>query len=334
MMHKQSMHRMLAGAALAAALVMPACESAVADRILAVDAQGTVVLVVFVDENADGQYNPNPLPGEPRPAGVQVNLQLRGDPQLVSGGLTDSTGLRAFTVPIGRYRAVIAGAALGDSLEVAAGTQEFTVGKDDSVGVLVSLSFVTRSIADLRALPLGSKTWVRGVVLNSPVAFGDSTVHLSDDSVAIRASGVRPQLPILQGDTVRFLGRRALRDGQPSLQVLSIIVDAPGSATAPDSLTTLDASTAQSGSRDARLVTIAAATVADTLTLNGNKTMTVDDGSGPLTIVLSRNLNFNPLNQWRPGIRLDVVGLLVPNAGVPGSWVLKPRNSLDLTILP
>jgi RecJ-like exonuclease len=242
--------------------------------------------------------------------------------------------MRSFRVPIGRYRAVVNDAVLGDSLEVATGTQEFTVGQNDSIGVIVALTFMTRSIAELRALPLGSKSWVRGVVMNVPSAFGDSTVHLSDSTTAIRASGVRPQLPIAIGDTVRFLGRRTVRDGQPSIQVFSIVVEAIGTPTPADSLSTLDASMASSGTRDARLVRVAAAMVSDTLTVNGAKTMTVNDGSGPLTIVLPPNTGFNPLAQWRPGISIDAVGLLVPDAASPGKWILKPRNRPDLTILP
>ena len=333
-MGRQSMHRWLAGAALVGAFAIAACESAVSDRILALDAEGAVLLLVFVDENDDGQYNPTPVPGELRPSGIQVNLQLRGNPQLVPGGLTDSIGTRGFRVPIGRYRAVVAQDALGDSLIVAAGTQEFTVGENDSIGVIVALTFMTRSITELRALPLGAKTWVRGIVMNVPSAFGDSTVHLSDSTTAIRASGVRPQLPIAQGDSVRFLGRRSVRDGQPSLQVFSIVVEAIGTPTPPDSLSTLDASSASSGARDARLVKVTAAMVSDTVTVNGSKTMTVDDGTGPLTIALPPNTGFNPLTQWRPGITIDAVGLLIPDAATTGTFFLKPRNRPDLTILP
>jgi hypothetical protein len=333
MMTRQSLLRWLAAVALLVSFAA-ACESSVSDRILSLDAEGAVLVAVFVDDNDNGQYNPTPAPGELRPAGVQVNLQLRGSPDLIPGGVTDTAGLRAFRVPIGRYRAYVDPAVLGDSLLIASGTQEFTVGENDSIGVVVALTFQTRSISELRALPLGKKTWVRGVVMNVPSALGDSTVHLSDSTVAIRTSGVRPQLPIATGDTVRFLGRRTDRDGQPSMLVSSIIVEAVGNPTPADSLSTRDASTASSGARDARLVRIAAAMVSDTITVSGLKTMTVDDGSGPLFVVLPPTGGFNPLTQWRPGISIDAVGLLVPNPLAPGTWILKPRNRPDLTILP
>jgi hypothetical protein len=319
-------------ALLLTAWTLSACDATSTDRVLAIDAEGSVLVFVFLDENDDGQFNTSEL----RVRNAQVDLQLRGDPSLVPGGVTDSLGRRAFRVPVGRYGARVASPILGDTLLIASGTQEFTLGADDSVIVTMALTFKTVSVAEMRALPVGRKVWMRGVALNNPSLLGDSTVHVVGDSVAIRLTSVRPGLAILQGDTIRVLGRRAVRDGQPVIQNLAtapVYVPGSGAVPPPDSLNTLLASNADGGKRDARLVKIAAATISDTVTVSGNKVLTVNDTSGPLKVVLTGN-GFNPLTRFRPGVRLDLVGLLVPDAGATGTWLMKPRGNTDIVILP
>jgi hypothetical protein len=60
----------------------------------------------------------------------------------------------------------------------------------------------------------------------------------------------------------------------------------------------------------------------------------VDDGSGPLDVILAQTLNFNPLSAYSPGVRVDVTGVLVPDPGDFSRWRLKPRGRSDVVIRP
>jgi DNA/RNA endonuclease YhcR with UshA esterase domain len=269
--------------------------------------------------------------------GAHLDIVLRGSRSVVPGGVTDTLGLRVFSASVGRYTVLVAPQVLGDSLEVEAGSGEFTITANDSTLQTVALKYLTYAIIDARSLPTNRRGWIRGVVMNSPGAFGDSTVHLSDDTAAIRLTSVRPNLPIIPGDSVLFLGRRSVSDGQPVFLITStgsVVIQNSGPTPAADSVSSAVAATADGGQRDARLVKVAAAAVSDTVTVSGHKLLTVDDGSGPLTVVLSQSINFGNRNLYQPGITVDVSGLLVPDPVSPGVWLLKPRFGADIAILP
>jgi len=312
-----------------------ACESPTSDRILAVASVGYVRALIFHDNDLDVAFGP----GDQRLRGVTVDLMMRGASRLTPGGATDSLGYRGFTVPTGRWTVRVAAAALGDSMEVSGGETEFTVADRDTITVVVALRYKGVDIAAARALPNNARRWVRGIALNEQFAFADSTIHITGDSLAIRVVSVRPNYPIIAADSVMFLSRRSLRDGQPVLVAGTTLLDLKIPASfvpvpPPDSLSTLRASTADSTRRDARLAKVAGTTISDTTTITGNKVLTVSDGSGALRVFLSPNINFGTRTNYRPGVKVDVVGVLVPDATAAGKWVLKPRRTSDLAIIP
>ena len=66
-----------------------------------------------------------------------------------------------------------------------------------------------------------------------------------------------------------------------------------------------------------------------TVTVGGDFVMTVDDGSGPLEVVLDKDITFN-LTPLIGGVVVDVTGVLVPTGG--GAWQLKARSAGDVII--
>ena len=130
-------------------------------------------------------------------------------------------------------------------------------------------------------------------------------------------------------------GQPVFREGEPFLLAQQVVL------AQPLELNTASAATADGGLRDAALVRIRDADIVDTATVMGpfgrDLRMTVDDGSGPLDLILLELGGFN-LGQVQPdsfSIR-EAVGLLVPSqtAGGVVGWRLIPRSSTDLAVDP
>lgn len=75
---------------------------------------------------------------------------------------------------------------------------------------------------------------------------------------------------------------------------------------------------------------IDSARVTDTLTVDADFVVTVDDGSGSLKILMEEHIPFGSLAFSVPGADLGVSGLLVPAES--GAWWLKPRCNADLVV--
>lgn len=322
------MHRSRLVALLALGLFFTsACETSVADRIINVNGVGNVLILLFRDENQNAAFNPGTDTNLPDQI---VSIRARGASRDALTIQTNDAGFGLFPpVPVGRYTLRVASSALGDSLEaIGPGHQEFTVVANDTVLIELGVSFPVVSPTQARTLSVGKKVWVRGTALNPPALFGDSTVHLTDTLRAIRATSVRPS-PVFTADSVMFLGRRSTRSGQPTLDVTSILIRGTTIAPPPDTLTAARITTADGGTKDARLAIVLNATITDTATVNGNRVLTINDGTGTARLVLSQTISFTPFSNYPLNGILDATGLLVPDpAG--GAWVLKPRNRADL----
>src|SRR2546428_903430 len=157
-----------------------------------------------------------------------------------------------------------------------------TVTPGDSFVIRIAISFPQVTVTQARALPVGKKVFVVGVALNDVVAFGDSTVHLADTAAAILVTGVRT--PVFVGDSVRMLGTRRTRSGQPTLDSPAVFTLALGAATPARQVGTALAASADTGRLDAALAKVVGAMVQDTATVAGNRQLTVTDGSGPLVV--------------------------------------------------
>lgn len=314
------------------ALGAAACDNAGADRVSGVTATGIVRGSVYFDANGSRSADATDVPF----AGARVRLLSPIARDTVLRVTTDAAGtFRVAGVPVGSYEVVIDSATGGDSAIVVPTTGTITVTPGDSVEWVGSLSFPIRTIAQVRAMtPGAARVFVTGVALNARTTFSDTTLHLVDVTGAIRATRVRPStVAFVPGDSVRLRARIATRSGQLVLDDVSVFVVNPTFIPTAATITTLQASTGDGATRDAQLVRLQNAQVTDTATVGGDLTMTMNDGTGPVTVVLDRAADIGFRAPFPPGEyvapnRFDVLGVLVPTG--LGTWRLKPRGPLDL----
>ncbi|MEX0907489.1 MAG: hypothetical protein WD054_04085, partial [Gemmatimonadota bacterium] len=190
-------------------------------------------------------------------------------------------------------------------------------------------TFPTATIAEARTLQPGETVYINGIALNAWVTFGDQTVHVADATGVIRVISV-PQTSLLAGDSVRILGTAGMRNGQPVLDGSSAAVLLAGvGLPAVDSVTTAVAASAESGARDADQVAVSGVILAIS-SVGGNTVLSIDDGSGPLDVVLDSDVGF-ATGGYAVGQSVRVRGLLVPAASGT-SWELKPRSTSEIAV--
>lgn len=315
----------LATLALLGATFLTACGNAGADRVLSIQATGLVKGSVHFDGNGSRVLDP----GDVSLRGVKVRLVARGTRDTVAQASTDTAGrYRLTSVQVGPYVLLVDSTTIDSGQVVRIDTGDVTVRPDDSVAVTVLVSFPRINVAQARALAVGKKVFVDGVALNGLATFGDSTVHLADTSGAIRATRVRAAF-ISAGDSVRFLGTRSTRDGQPTLDdVRSFALGIPGLPPARR-VSTAVAAAADAGLLDAAQVKVVDARITDTATVAGDYRLTVNDGSGSVAVLLDQDAGLTR-SPYVPDVVIDAAGVLVP-AG-PGVWRLKPRSNPDLVV--
>ncbi|MCI0435411.1 MAG: hypothetical protein L0271_17470 [Gemmatimonadetes bacterium] len=317
--------------ALTLAIGFAACDSPISERIIAIQDPGSARVFLFIDTNLNGQFNINV---DSLARNILVSLRMKGALQDASATRTDSVGFASFSVPPGRYRTIVASTALGDSLQVMSGGDEFTIAANDTIQVGVSMTYTILDVSRARTAPIGRRFWLAGIASTMPAIFGDSTMHVQDSTMAIRATRMRPVV-ILPGDSVYLFGARSSRDGQPAFDVQSFqsrqLQTGPPT---PDLLSTAVAATADAGRRDARLVMLRDAVIGDTATVAAGRLLRVDDGTGTVAVILSSTLNFTPLTQYAIGVKVDVTGVLVPDPLDFARWQVKPRGRLDVVIKP
>jgi hypothetical protein len=297
------------------------------DRVLSIESTGTVEGIVFFDRDGDGEVSLGDTPY----AGVEVGLASVRSSVALFSATSDADGIFILeSVDVATYEVVVDSETVGDTLEVAlTDPAAFTLTPSDTAGITVGVSYPKLSIAAARALPEGEVIFVEGIALNDRGTFGDSSVHIVDASAAIRVTHVKPST-VLAGDSVRFLGTRAIQDGQPTLDdatpFLIDMLEVPSAET----VSTASATTADGGRLDAALVELVDVTVNDTATVSDGFRMSVDDGSGAAVILLDEDAPIDSPEQYVPGTTIDAVGLLVPDGA--GGWLMKPRSDADLTI--
>lgn len=326
------MKRMLRNATrLLTLAALAACGNAGADRTVGITATGSVRGAMFLDANGSGTRDAGDLAA----VGVRVALvtPLRRD--TLRRATTDANGdFDLGAVPVGSYEVVLDPASVGDSVEVQGvdGVQ-LTLAPDQALELTGRLAYPRRTALQLRSDPLGRRVFLEGVALHGYGTYSDTLLHVTDTTGALRAARVRPSV-VSAGDSVRLRGRIAERDGQRVLDDVTVFI--LGGALLPTSpvVTTQQAANASAGALDAAIVRLFDVPIIDTATVLGSLRLEVNDGSGPLTVVLDRvaDAAFRPpflAGQWDAGERFDFVGVLVPLA--PGTWALRPRNAFDLT---
>jgi hypothetical protein len=213
---------------------------------------------------------------------------------------------------------------------VPTGTGAWRLKPRNSGDVVVRVPVVT--VADARGRPAGDTVVIRGVALNPANVFGDSALHVADTSVAQPDRSIRVLVigspTVFTGDSLRVRGVVGSRDGQPVLTAAQPVVVGAGTLGLRD-VTSQTAAGAFGGRYDAALVRVVNAAILATQTVGSDFLMTVNDGSGPLDVVLDGDIAFNT-SGYTPSTVVTVTGLLVPS-GVVGKWVLKPRVQADVT---
>jgi hypothetical protein len=297
------------------------------DGVLEIHASGTVEGLVYFDANGDRE-----LGGADSPlAGVGVRLLVRGTRDTLARATSDANGLfRMREVPAANYEVVVNPGTIGDTVIVASiDPAEIAVTRQDTVATFIAVSFPLISVEEAKQLPPGEKVFVEGIALNHRERFGDQTVHLAGDSLAIRATRVLPAI-IFAGDSVRFLGTTHRDLGQSTLDnVNSFFLGIADPPPAPEVVTTALAAGADEARRDAALVKVLDALISDTATVDADFVVTVDDGSGPLEVIFDGDVVFT-LDAILPDSVIDVTGLLVPSDEL--TWALKPRFDDDVEV--
>lgn len=326
--------------ALAAGVVLSACEPAGSGNVLDIEAASFIDGLALLDANASGRLESEDLPA----AGLRIALVLVNTSDTVARATTGADGRFRFApVPVGTYEVVVTNSALGDSLQVVfrdpPGSPVSDIGPDDTttvtVGVLdstvvrIGVSFPIVDIARARSSAIGRRLFVRAVVSGGTAVLGDGSVFLQDPTGAIRALNVSGV--VAPGDSVLVLGRSATQNGRPVLANATLTPIQGGAAVDTIPVTAGRARTADGGILDAQLVRARELFVADTGRVGGTFVITAEDPSGTVEIGLRTDGSFD-LGAYPPGADLDVTGLLVPNAGIAGEWRLRPRNAADLVI--
>lgn len=311
-----------------AALGVLGCENAGEDRILSIETTGFVSGLVFFDGNG----NKAPDGADSALADIGVRLVVRGARDTLAEVRSDANGAyRIPDVPVGRYRIVVDTATLGDTVRVVPiDSTDIDVGPGDSIRVRVAVTYPTVTVSEVRGLATGVRVFVQAIALNPPELFGDTTVHLVDSSGTVRATRIGPGPRFGAGDSLRLLGRRSTRAGEPTLDNVSVFFLGIGLIPPAPQVSTAAGATAATGTLDAALVRVVDATIADdTATVQGDYRFTADDGSGPLLVVLDRDARLDTA-PYVPGAVIDALGLLVPDGS--GVWQLKPRFNTDLLV--
>lgn len=314
-------------AAAVIAVIGSGCLDTSEDRILSVDGTGLVQGLVYFDANGNRALDASD-PGLP---GIGIRLLARGTPDTIARVATGTDGLFLLSrVAVGVYDLAVDPGSLGDTVQVVSVSPDpINVVPNDSVTVAIAVSFDKASVTEARALAIGTKIFVEGIATSGRDIFGDSTLHLTDGTSAIRATRVR-RLTVLPGDSVRLLATRSERSGQPTLDDAQPFLLAVAAVPPPEQTGTASAANAEGGRLDAALVRVLDATITDTLTSAGDFILTVNDGTGPLAVLLDKDVGFADLLPYVPTAAIDATGVLVPSGS--GAWVLKPRADDDLTL--
>lgn len=319
-------------------ILAAACDNAGEDRVFDIDASGTIEGAVFLDLDASRTPSADDDPA----VNLFVALVVEGTTDTVARVRTNAEGFFTFpAVDAGTYDVVIPAGDLGDTIRVVyldppgspienIGPTEITsvtVGADDSVSVLLGVSYFIVSVEQARALPTGRRVFVRGLALNT---FEDGdTLFLQGDTRALRVLGASGE-DLVPADSALVLGTTATRDGQPVLLNGAAQFEGSGGAIDTLQLGAGTARTAGGGVHDARLVSLHAALVTDTATIGSRFVITVEDPSGTVAISAPTSFDFD----FGPGDELDAVGILVPAPGLASTWQVRPRTPEDVRLRP
>lgn len=316
--------------------LVAACSNAGESMTIPALGKGKIVVQVYFDGDASQSYTV----GDSLFTGAHVALLAADGSDTVRIVSTNAQGLATFdSVPLGTWRVFVDRHALNDSVGVVvgdSGTVRVLARGDSNVGVRqVRLGYREVTIAQARALGAGHRVMIRGIVLSPMQFFHDSSSFVSDPTGRIRITSARHR-PGRSGnnvgDSVLVVGTTGPDHGQPVL--IAGLFSSLGTAAIPlpVAATVAEAHTAVAGTLDAALVLVTGAKITDTATVGPDFRVRLadpNDGSKVTDVLIDSLLNI-PHSVWKPGLSMTVRGVLVPNGD--GSWILKPRGGLDITL--
>ena len=309
--------------------ILVGCSNGGEDLGIVLPSRPGVQLVVIVDRDGTGtQTAPDTVLG-----GALVSLRPAGGGQAIQTKTTGPAGITEFqNVPVGDYIITVDAGTIGDSLIAGLPapvhiTASYDPGNTPPVQVFTGYRQVF--IRQARALPLGQRVLIRGLVLAGVLSFRDTTAHVADSSSQIRLTRVTLRGNVTgsnPGDSVVVIGTVSSRAGQPTLDLAVMTQIGFRPPPFPVLLSTSQAASAMGGVLDAALVQIGGAVISEAGPEGVDFRVVGDDGSGPITVVLDAFGGFNG-SAFVPGKTMFVRGVLVPDG--TGKWRLKPRNTGD-----
>ncbi len=316
---------------LVASFVVAACGNAGSDLGVEPPPLKTVNVATFLDR--DGSATPSEA--DTAYAGVRLIIRPAAGGLPVQTITTNAQGQAQFDdIPVGSYSVSVDPASLGDSLLVAA-VSPTTLRLMFDQGILdqtIRLAYPELSIQNARQDVPGRRVMIRGLVLAGVQSYRDTTSYVQDATGRVRLTRVSLRGGLTgnnPGDSITVIGSISSRAGQPTLDQAIITLLGFRPSPIPFALTTAVAATANGGVLDAGLVQITAATITEATLVAPDLRVVVDDGSGPLTMILDSQGGFNQA-AFIPGRVLNARGILVPDG--TGRWQLKPRGGGDVTV--
>jgi hypothetical protein len=295
---------------------------------------GALAVAVYLDRDGSQTYTTEDTIFK----GARVTLFVAGGQDTITSATTDDDGIAYFNpVPFGTYRVGVDRSLLGDSIAFVAGdTGSFRVVKDSAApSRLLRLGFPEVTIEQARAMPAGKRVFIRGIVLSPLQAFRDSAAFVWDPTGTIRITKARHRPGRAGnnlGDSVLVLGTTGTDLGQPVL--LSGLFGTLGE-TSPKvavAVTVEEARGAKGGTLDAALVQITGPVIVDTIPADPDflvKVAEAGNASNQESVLIDQLIGA-PRNVFGIGRTFTVRGVLVPKGD--GTWLIKPRGSLDIAL--
>lgn len=319
---------------IATLLGLLACTNAGSNLTLPKLSSGSVGVGAFLDRNDTHALDA----GDTSYAGLRIALLVPGGTDTIRTAVTDSAGLAHFdSLPIGTYRLVVDRHALSDTIGTIAGdTGTFRItGLADSLqkSLVLRLGYTEMSIAAARAAPPGMRVVIHGKVTSPRQAFHDSSAFVVDTSGSIRITGATGRAGTTGnaiGDSVLVLGTTGQDLGEGVLVGGFFTTISQGIAPPPTVLAVADARTALGGVDDAVLAQLTGVIIRDTAASGAGFKIVVSDPADStirMNVILDQ-LIIVPRTLFAPKRSMTVRGVLVPVGD--GTWVLKPRSTLDI----
>ena len=318
------------GGAIVAAALVSACSASDDVTRVDVEATGSVAGTLFLDTDGGGALDG----GDPRLDARTVTLGTSAGGSIRDVVTDTAGGFSIEEVPVGTYVVGVPASLLGDTLVLESPTS-VTVRQNEISTVDLGVSFPSFDIEAIGGVEGSRRIFTSGIALNERLPFGDGRVHLRGAQDALRMVDV-DRVGLGTGDSVRVLGRTEVRQGRTVLADATVSVLIPrASVPAPIEVGTGVAATAEAGAIDADLVRIRDARILDTTTVAGDRVLTVDDGSGPVDVLLQAFQTYD-LGALVPDpvVRIaEMTGLLVPQVIGSGAqvWRLVPRGPFDIS---